>query len=155
VTNEPAGEFRALSISSTTACAVRLSDNVTVCWGFNNSINSVPAGISSLIVRPEPGSQHACGLRADGMAVCWGTSSNGSTIPHLGPYVHLESHVDTTCGLRANGTSTCWGTYGGMVGDLTLFDVGYAFGCGIDSARHMQCWGSNASGQASPPACVD
>jgi alpha-tubulin suppressor-like RCC1 family protein len=155
VTNEPAGAFHGLSLKYQTACAIRTADNRTICWGQQGLIVAVPVAVNSLINRVEVGLAHACGLLANGNATCWGSNQSGSTTPFLGPFVDLESDSDTTCGLRTNGTGVCWGTFGGILPDLQSFDIGYYFGCGLDSAGHARCWGENANGQSTPPACVD
>lgn len=76
------------------------------------------------------GNRHACGIRANHLAYCWGygvdcqlgdTSCSTRTRPYLvqGGYTdwtNISAGVIHTCGLRANGTAWCWGQ--GVLGRL-------------------------------------
>lgn len=53
---------------------------------------------------------HACGLRADGSATCWGDNSYGKAIPPAGTFVQIAAGEWFSCGLRANGFANCWGS---------------------------------------------
>lgn len=55
------------------------------------------------------GDIHACGLRVDGTAVCWGDDFFQQASPPAGTFTSLTAGAWHTCGLRPNGTATCWG----------------------------------------------
>ena len=48
-----------------------------VCWG-NNAAGQAAAPKQSFVALTA-GVEHTCGLRVDGVAVCWGASNNGAT----------------------------------------------------------------------------
>ena len=67
------------------------------------------------------GGSHACGLRADGVPVCWGTWDAASP-PEGERFVAISSGGHHACGLRADGVPVCWGSnkWGDDVGNVIL-----------------------------------
>jgi alpha-tubulin suppressor-like RCC1 family protein len=87
---------------------------------------------------------HACGLRAGGLAYCWGRNSEGelgsgwvdsvSRTPRAVTGGHHFTSISAgevlTCGLTAAGKAWCWGMgAGGMLGNGTYGDASCAEGC--------------------------
>ena len=108
-----------------------------------------------------------CGIRTDGVTVCWHRS--------LGPYVPTAIANETltsvsvgnqhACGLRADGTAVCWektrhdrsyNIWGqsSPPADETFVSVsaGDRHTCGLRNNGTVVCWGSNQEGRSSPPA---
>ena len=61
------------------------------------------------------GYEHSCGLRFDGIPVCWGNPDPEWEHARLWPpegerFTAIEVGHSHTCGLRADGTVVCWGT---------------------------------------------
>jgi hypothetical protein len=57
------------------------------------------------------GTYHTCGIKRDGMVVCWGSNSNGqlSGIPS-GTFTQISAGYDRTCGVKNDSAITCWGS---------------------------------------------
>jgi alpha-tubulin suppressor-like RCC1 family protein len=83
------------------------------------------------------GSAHACGLTADGQAVCWGSNTYGqlglgasdtdvhAPTPTGGAlrFTMLSAGTNDTCGVATSGALYCWGAnFYGQIGDGTTID---------------------------------
>jgi alpha-tubulin suppressor-like RCC1 family protein len=177
--------------NSPVSCGVT-NDGNGWCWGsdtYGRLGNG--AGITANQLTPSPiaggykwkhisvGETHACGLRTDGVAMCWGGNSdgmlgNGTWGPDQpAPVVVSGSHSwsqisagrNHTCGLRTDGVTMCWGddAYGrlgnGATGDVntpgvvsggytwTHISAGEEHTCGITTSGAGYCWGRADSGR--------
>ena len=56
---------------------------------------------------------HACALRSNGSAVCWGAlgGPQGGEHSSPGPYVQIATTAHFTCAIRVDGSLQCWGEY--------------------------------------------
>ena len=126
---------------------------VAYCWGDNRYGqlgNSANVGVP-FVENPAPllvdgnltftvleaGTDHTCGLTAQGAMYCWGrnslgqlgtTTSNNTEDPNQTPtvvpgnltFVAIAAGTSHTCGLVSGGTAYCWGqNYKGQLGNST------------------------------------
>jgi alpha-tubulin suppressor-like RCC1 family protein len=89
-------------------------------------INSV--GVLTNIVSVAGGVYHACALRDDGAASCWGYNVNGA----LGN----NTFTSTAYPVAVSGSLT-----------FTQLAAGTSHSCGITTTPSVVCWGSNTNGQ--------
>ena len=135
-------------------CALA-STGAAYCWGAasygqlgNGGANSTPgvpvavttSGVLSGVTLTEiaTGSGTTCALSSGGAGYCWGQDVNGE----LGNNSTTSSTVPvamTMSGLGAGET-------------LIQISLGTNFGCALDSANAVYCWGLNTSGQVGNPA---
>src|SRR5687767_11812133 len=109
----------------------------------------VPASVSA-------GGIHTCGVRTDGVVLCWGDNGQGQSTPPSGTFTAVSAGGIHTCGIRTNGMVACWGANGAgqstpPAGTFTVLTAGDAHSCGIRTDGTVACWGDNSSGQATPP----
>jgi alpha-tubulin suppressor-like RCC1 family protein len=111
------------------------------------------------------GSYHACGLRRDGTATCWGNDEHGQLATPASAFTALAAGYGFSCGLLASGDVECWGerpsakgteqiwvpmaAFSG--GNFVTIGAGAFHACGIDSAGKVTCWGDNFYGQLNVP----
>lgn len=129
------------------SCGVK-TDGTGWCWGDNGTGQ---LGINSSLIEIFPQTQifgggtwlkistgggHACGIKSDNLAYCWGMNFDGQlgdgtnvykNAPVLvaggGSWKNISSGVYHTCGIRSNDTLWCWGdNWGGQLGDNTTGD---------------------------------
>jgi alpha-tubulin suppressor-like RCC1 family protein len=120
---------------------------------------------------------HACALRSNGTAVCWGAGSTTAINPDTGDYGQSLAPVGTfqsvsagyyhTCAIAPDGTPTCWGA-GTTNTDCTIgiecgqaipppgekfqeISCGFTNTCGIRLDGTLTCWGSNTGNRSTPP----
>ena len=88
------------------------------------------------------GGEHACGLRENGDAVCWGWNHDGQATDVAGEdFVTISAGSYHTCGLRENGTGMCWGAYSiSLDGPYTAISAGV----GVAGICAPECWGRPA-----------
>ena len=92
------------------------------------------------------GAYHACGLQADGTALCWGRNRNRSlNIPDGLTFSQISAGFNFNCGLRDDGAIACWGKndYGQTSPPKGLFNdvaVGRDHACAL-SGDGLTCWG--------------
>ncbi len=105
------------------------------------------------------GSQHACGLLADGSALCWGYDWDGRTVvPELPqPLQQISCGGGTTCAIDAEGAISCWGETSLLTvtvpdGSFVSMDSGFDFACALDADGLATCWGDDQHGQTDSPA---
>jgi hypothetical protein len=98
---------------SGTACA-RHDDGSVECFGFGGYVSTEVPAPNAGFVDVTCGDYHACALRQDGTAVCWGEIGlpAGAQIPagEESGYTDLEAGYEHTCGLKQDGSVACWGT---------------------------------------------
>jgi len=166
------------------SCAVTLDGQVT-CWGScahgvcgmhsecHGSECRVPAGrhfIPNLtsVTDVTVSDQHACALRADGTAWCWGSNDSGQRgiadarldlrqmpwrLPFVGSIGAIVLGPRSSCVLTTNGLMHCWGAIGSSCrlprtgAQLRLPDVvaGACLGqhhlCARSRTGDLTCWG--------------
>ena len=134
-------------------CALA-STGAAYCWGaasygqLGNGASSTPgvpvavstsgvlSGVS--LTQIATGSGTTCAVSSGGAGYCWGQDANGE----LGNNSTTSGTVPvamTTSGL-------------GSAETLTQVSLGTNFGCALDSANAVYCWGLNTSGQVGNPA---
>ena len=94
------------------------------------------------------GKWHACGLQADGTALCWGNNINGSlNVPAERTFRRISAGLNFACGLRIGGAITCWGENDAgqsspPAGRFDEIAVGRKHACALDDGA-LICWGRN------------
>ena len=93
------------------------------------------------------GKFHACGLQADGTALCWGRNISGSLeLPGGYPtFTRITAGLNFTCGLRIDGAIACWGENGeGQAsppdGRFDEIAAGHSHACALNDSA-LTCWG--------------
>jgi hypothetical protein len=106
------------------------------------------------------GDGFACGLKTDGIIVCWGDNSAGQATPPTGRFVSLSAdgllQGLSACAVRADGTIACWGDnpegqWTPPTGTFASVSIGFETACGLRTDGTIACWGDNFFGQATPP----
>lgn len=137
-TEVPGGAvWRELRVGGWSTCGVR-TDDTAWCWGRNldgelgigsTGARKLPTQVVGTGWRSvEPSWNHACGLHLDGSLQCWGAND--------------EDQLGTGTGAPSTSPTTVTGAH-----TFTSFSVGLGFGCGLDDARHLWCWGTGRYGQ--------
>ena len=62
---------------------------------------------------------HACGVKLDRTAVCWGNDEYGQSSPPDGAFQSVSAGAVHTCGLLTDGSAVCWGTNEDVAGNFT------------------------------------
>ncbi|HJL01616.1 MAG TPA: hypothetical protein RMH85_09170 [Polyangiaceae bacterium LLY-WYZ-15_(1-7)] len=141
------------------ACAVR-SDGAVFCWGAGErgqlgtgagADRSVPQrvvgatdDVELLADSVALGAAHACALRSDGAAFCWGAGDlgqlgSGTLVDRLRPVALDFRDPETDARIDV---------------PLTLIVAGAAHACGLDADGGVWCWGANDAGQAGDASLV-
>ncbi len=171
----PAGAFLQVAGGTWSTCGLR-ADRTVICWGdpdqsasphstfdaigvaydgggcgiegdeircWNHGVETaVPGSYTSLSV----GGFHACALRTDGTAHCWGGNAWGQSSPPAGTFVRVAAGNLHTCGLRPGGEIECWGydAQGQLSppnGPFTDVYGGADASCGLRVDGSLACWG--------------
>ena len=144
--------FSAVASGATHACGL-FWDGQARCWGNPAGSRSSPP--STVFSELSAGWDHTCGRTSTGEVTCWGVNSSGQAGSPAGVlFSNISGGGAFTCGiLSGDGSLQCWGNITSPpsgTGYKSL-DAGYAHACAIRSDDSLACWGSNASGQSSPP----
>lgn len=140
------------------------ADGVAVCWGNDSYGQSSPPEDEHFISISTGGDYldrgssyrldrggHTCGLRADGVAICWGDNA----YPHLRPptlpdherFISISSAYLRVCGLRDDGYIVCSGIQSPRDGDFISVSTGARHACGIKENGIAVCWGDDVDGR--------
>ncbi len=179
--------FSSVSAGGFFTCGTK-SDGSALCWGYpiladgtNKETNMAYAdwvaktdkpGYTGWVNTPLPsdnvkfksgtvsvGNYHACGIKTNGEATCWGKGgddrlivpkdSGGQTITD---WVQLEAGWAQACGVRAGGSVVCWGrqSHGrsdGPSGNGPYQEATTAVfhGCALATDGSVDCWGRHTS----------
>ena len=163
------------------ACALK-SDTTVWCWGGNGNgtlgdgtttNRSRPVqvkdstGLSYLtgVTQVSTGSGHACAMKSNGSAWCWGwnhygilgsggpASSIPKEVPNITTATQIRAGAWNSCAVLANGTMTCWGytallnSNAGLNGITLVSRSKGQHICAIASDQTLKCWGYNDHGQ--------
>jgi alpha-tubulin suppressor-like RCC1 family protein len=137
--------FTTLALGKSSACSIS-SLGRSLCWGDNStgqtgisSVTGYPEVIGSLsgddnFIQIAVGPSHACGIKSDGKAYCWGDNSTGQRGSSLSIYPDYEPFIVDS---------------GNMLNDerFVSLSIGFDFSCGLTALGNLYCWGSNSTGQ--------
>ncbi len=147
----PAGsDYVEIAAGARHACA-RKTDNTVTCWGNNVLGESTdPGGTFKLLTA---GDSLSCGIKTDNNIQCWGAAFAQNNLPP-GAHKSISAQVWNLCVVSTDGDLSCWGETGNQVltdkPNIKVQAVSNSegHGCAILLDNTVQCWGSNASGQA-------
>lgn len=142
----------------TQTCAIRSETGALVCLSRGVDYD-VPATLGS-VTSVAFGTSVTCALQAEHKRTCWGSS--------IHPPIPLGTSIESFSFLTDNGSSALFGIRS-VDGSLAAFPNGSlpagsflsvaassTHGCAIRTADHrVECWGSNAFGQAPPGPSVE
>jgi alpha-tubulin suppressor-like RCC1 family protein len=102
------------------------------------------------------GQSHACALRTNGAAWCWGSTGDESLPPQETFRVVTASGNLHSCGVITDGTVRCWGDDSDDQSSppTTRFrdvSAGARHSCGVQADGTLACWGDDDDGQTTPP----
>jgi alpha-tubulin suppressor-like RCC1 family protein len=102
------------------------------------------------------GQSHACALRSNGAAWCWGSTGDESLPPQETFRVVSASGNLHSCGVITDGTVRCWGDDSDDQSSPTTdrfrdVSAGSRHTCGVRSDGTLACWGDDDDGQTTPP----
>ncbi|WP_419844974.1 hypothetical protein [Candidatus Poriferisocius sp.] len=189
----PGGVFVDIAVSTLASCGVRAGGEL-VCWGEEDAeaaswgwvVRNAPVQweFSRVELWSSAGSSapdwniegdHACGLRSDGVVVCWGEGFSGLgdavavSVNEFGyplvwelradsdergeGFVDIAAGAGGVCGLGAGGSVACWDgrrwVDAGVPGGLSGLVVGDGEVCGVGSGAGFGCWARVVSGEGS------
>ena len=156
----------------TTTCTGTLCSPIAVA--IPGATGLVPSSLSL-------STNHACGLKPDGTAYCWGNGgvNNGQASPAVPlatalRFKQLAVGSGFFCGLATDAWTYCWGEnqYGQTgtgapspqvtvptrtAGDVKFVRLvaGVTAACGIADDGHAYCWGFNGEGQLGDGTTID
>jgi hypothetical protein len=133
------------------SCALA-GDGAVTCWGLND-FGQTDATIDLLDSISDGAMFNTCGLAGD-IAICWGLTGQ---VPD-GEYLSISGGAwDANCGVTSDGTIRCWGGNAEILAGIpdtpageplfAFVTLGDYFGCALDAAGGVACWGSNFYGQ--------
>jgi alpha-tubulin suppressor-like RCC1 family protein len=176
--------FTAIAAGARHSCAIG-ADGGTYCWGYATD-GQVGWGLqgrvtgASLVVSGgvhfleiSAGSQHSCGLDAEGLVYCWGRGPWGfafvpDEIDGTGGMNSLSSTANHVCAVTSEATASCFGGgYGGQLGEgvsqeeqdsdesvvvpgvsgVVRVVTGKNFSCALTEGGEAWCWGLAEAGQ--------
>jgi alpha-tubulin suppressor-like RCC1 family protein len=111
------------------------------------------------------GTNHSCGILADGNVKCWGWTTYGvSDLNALTDTVSVAANFSSNCALKKDATVTCWGSNSAWQGGLgtnspgqipptqvpglsgvTAVGAAYEAFCALLADKTVKCWGNNSS----------
>ena len=164
------GEFQAVAVSETIACALDTNGGIVCSWDRELLEGEGPLTLgeiqpwgrfTSLVV----GATHACALGADGNIFCWepvmrdigiadhpaliSIADYGQADAPRGQYTAVAIGKWHSCGLRVGQTVTCWGdNAAGQTdtpdGQFSSIAAGGHSSCGLRADGRIECWGAIA-----------
>jgi alpha-tubulin suppressor-like RCC1 family protein len=159
----PSGlQFRQFSFRIEFGCGLVSGADVGVlCWGEDSYGRVSAAPTAGNFTRVATGAYHACALRPNATAVCWGNDDSGQIeLPAGAQFAQLCCGHQWTCGLdRDTGAPRCWGsqTYPVVVNapSSASFDsltCGWLHACGRMANGTVRCWGVSSAGALAVPS---
>ncbi len=152
------GPFIQISAGLAFTCALTLAGDAS-CWGFDGAGQATnhPGPYSQI----SAGGAHACALTLIGNVDCWGANDSGQAADQAGPFTQVSAGGAHTCAIRMISSDIfCWGNNGknqagGLhTGTFAAVSAGGTHNCAISVSGSLDCWGSNSSGQTTPPTGV-
>lgn len=133
-------------------CGLR-RDGSTTCWGAENLAKAYPP--NEKFVSIDTGFLRSCGIEEDGTTVCWGEVYG---VPETleDRYSSISNSAFFNCGLLQNGKAKCSdliSTEDSLAAKetFTAISVGLAHACALREDGTPVCWGSDETGQSTPP----
>jgi hypothetical protein len=149
--------YTKMATSQSLICGIEPGGSVH-CEMAPSELQSEPTGTNFTAITA--GYYHACALRSDGTAACWGVDQGGSvTRPHFEMNLRfIAASGYSTCVVRTAGTIACFGSDetgalsdanedGGT--DFTAIYMSEWNICGLHADGSAECWGNNEFGQVS------
>jgi alpha-tubulin suppressor-like RCC1 family protein len=167
----------AVSAGLFSTCAL-LSNGTVRCWGYNHygqlgnatttdsTTPVVVQGLNDAVALSASDGYHACAVRVDGTAQCWGSniygalgdgttgdSSSIKTVLDLRNIATISTGGNDTCAALVDGTAYCWGEAPGPgtrplpLKGVVSIQAGNSDICALLADGTVDCWGANVSGQ--------
>jgi alpha-tubulin suppressor-like RCC1 family protein len=144
-----AATFTQISAGGAHACGI-ITSGEAFCWGKDaalqlgggdslkvHSSTPIPVMGSTRFKSISAGRSHTCGIRIDGVTLCWGANTKGqlghgalrdttdTPTPVNGPtFVQVSARGDNSCGLTSDGKIYCWGANDAAQTGLAPNDTG-------------------------------